>query len=421
MELNQIEYEGLKIIDYNLEVPLDYTINNSEKISIFARKVSRMENSNKSLPYLIFFQGGPGFESPRPISDSGWIKRASDKYNIILIDQRGTGLSSPISIESIKGMSDNQIAKYLTFFRADNIVRDAELLRKNIFKVEKWSVLGQSFGGFCAMNYLSFHSDHLQKVFITGGIPPLDAHPDDIYRATYTRVMDKNRVFYKKFPKAKLNAKKIADYLDQNTVYLPNGDLLSVKRFQQLGLNLGFSDGMATLNYLFERAFINDAISNFFLKQIFTLQSFDTNPLFTILHEACYAQGFATEWSANRIINEYQDFNYEICENFYFTGEMLYPWMLDEYSSLKPFKNAANILAKKKDWPQLYSEQKLRENQVPVAAAVYTNDMYVDRNYSIKLAEIIPNMNVWETKLLEHNALRSNGEKVLDSLFTRIS
>ena len=117
-------------------------------------------------------------------------------------------------------MEDNQIAEYLTFFRADNIVRDAELLRRNIFKVEKWSVLGQSFGGFCAMNYLSFHSDHLQKVFITGGIPPLDAHPDDIYRATYKRVMDKNRMFYKNFPKAKLNAKKIAEYLDQNTVHI---------------------------------------------------------------------------------------------------------------------------------------------------------------------------------------------------------
>ena len=95
--------------------------------------------------------------------------------------------------------------------------------------------------------------------------------------------------------------------------------------------------------------------------------------------------------------------------------------MLDEYSSLRPFKNAANILANKKDWPQLYSKEKLRENQVPIAAAVYTNDMYVDREFSIKLAEIIPNMNVWETKLFEHNALRSNGEKVLDSLFTRIS
>ena len=94
MELNQINYEGLVITDYNLEVPLDYDNENSEKISIFARKVSRKENFKKSLHYLIFFQGGPGYESPRPISDSGWIKRASEDYDVILIDQRGTGLSS---------------------------------------------------------------------------------------------------------------------------------------------------------------------------------------------------------------------------------------------------------------------------------------------------------------------------------------
>ena len=77
-------------------------------------------------------------------------------------------------------------------------------------------------------------------------------------------------------------------------------------------------------------------------------------------------------------------------------------------------------LAEKNDWSILYDKKILNNNIVPVAAAVYTNDMYVDREFSIKLAEIIPNMNVWETKLLEHNALRSNGEKVLDSLFTRI-
>ena len=51
MELNEIEYEGLIITDYNLEVPLDYTNDNSEKISIFARKVSRKENLKKPLPY----------------------------------------------------------------------------------------------------------------------------------------------------------------------------------------------------------------------------------------------------------------------------------------------------------------------------------------------------------------------------------
>ncbi len=46
--------------------------------------------------------------------------------------------------------------------------------------------------------------------------------------------------------------------------------------------------------------------------------------------------------------------------------------------------------------------------------------MYVDREYSMELAGIIPNMSIWETKALEHNALRSNGKLVLDSLFSRI-
>ena len=97
MKLNQSEYENLIITDYNFRAPLDYGSQNGENISIFVRRVSRKENSKKSMPCLIFFQGGPGYESPRPLSDSGWIKTASEVYDVILIDQRGTGLSSPIS------------------------------------------------------------------------------------------------------------------------------------------------------------------------------------------------------------------------------------------------------------------------------------------------------------------------------------
>ena len=93
--------------------------------------------------------------------------------------------------------------------------------------------------------------------------------------------------------------------------------------------------------------------------------------------------------------------------------------MLDDYKSLRSFKKAADILAKKQNWPLLYDEEKLKKNQVPIDAAVYTNDMYVDREFSMELAYIIPNMIVWETEYFEHNALRSNGKKVLDSLFAR--
>jgi len=95
--------------------------------------------------------------------------------------------------------------------------------------------------------------------------------------------------------------------------------------------------------------------------------------------------------------------------------------MFDEYQSLKPFKKAADILASKSDWPILYDQSNLTDNEVPVAAAVYTNDMYVDRVYSKKIAEAISNLNVWETDLMEHNALRSDGKVVLESLFKRIN
>tara|TARA_Y100001970_G_C14247183_1_gene869124 strand:- start:3139 stop:4374 length:1236 start_codon:yes stop_codon:yes gene_type:complete len=411
----------MAITDYNFNLPLDYKNKDGEKISIFAREILREEHENKSIPYLVFFQGGPGYESPRPITDSGWVKRASQDYKVLLLDQRGTGLSTPISGDSLPNMSDPELADYMTFFRADNIVRDAEMIREQLVGNNKWSVLGQSFGGFCATHYLSFYPDSLDKVFITGGIPPLNAHPDDIYRSTYKRVIEKNKLFYEMFPKAKIKARKIADYLIENKVYLPDGDELSVERFQQLGLNLGFSDGMATLNFLFEKAFINKKISYTFLKNILSLQTFDTNPIFTILHEACYAQGFSTNWSAQRILNEYDEFSIDKKDEIFFTGEMLFPWMLDSYKALKPFKGAADILAVKSDWPALYNENNLRKNKVPIAAAVYTNDMYVDREYSMSLAKIIPNISIWETKSFEHNALRSNGKKVLDLLFTRIT
>jgi len=420
MKINSYKYSGMIIVDHNFSVPLDYEKDSSKKISIFVREIVRAKYENKELPYLIFFQGGPGYESPRPITDSGWIKRASEEFRVLLLDQRGTGLSTPISTESLSGMSDKDMAEYLTWFRADNIVRDAEQIRENLIGNNKWSVLGQSFGGFCATHYLSFYPDSLDKVFITGGLPPLNAHPDDIYRSTYKRVIEKNKLFYQIFPEAKINARRIADYLLRNKVYLPNGDQLSVERFQQLGLNLGFNDGMATLNFLFEKAFINKKLSYSFLKGVLSIQSFDTNPIFTVLHEACYAQEFSTNWSAYRILDEYPEFIADKKDELFFTGEMLYPWMLDTYQSLQPLKGAAQILAEKSNWPMLYSEKNLKKNKVPVAAAVYTHDMYVDREYSMQIADVIANINVWETKSLEHNALRSNGKMVLDSLFTRI-
>lgn len=43
---------------------------------------------------------------------------------------------------------------------------------------------------------------------------------------------------------------------------------------------------------------------------------------------------------------------------------MIFPWMFDELNALKPFKEAAHLLAEKEDWPPLYDISTLKNNKV---------------------------------------------------------
>lgn len=80
---------------------------------------------------------------------------------MLFLDQRGTGLSTPITAATLARQGDaGKQAEYLRLFRADSIVQDCEAIRKCLTADfpegnKKWSVIGQSFGGFCAVTYLS--------------------------------------------------------------------------------------------------------------------------------------------------------------------------------------------------------------------------------------------------------------------------
>lgn len=43
---------------------------------------------------------------------------------------------------------------------------------------------------------------------------------------------------------------------------------------------------------------------------------------------------------------------------------MIFPWLFDEVHALRPFKDAAQLLAEKKDWPSLYDIAALEDNKV---------------------------------------------------------
>ncbi len=75
---------------------------------------------------------------------------------MLLLDQRGAGRSTPANRRTLAKLgSPAAQAEYLALFRGDNIVRDAERIRGEVTGGAPWSVLGQSFGGFCAVTYLS--------------------------------------------------------------------------------------------------------------------------------------------------------------------------------------------------------------------------------------------------------------------------
>jgi hypothetical protein len=151
--------------------------------------------------------------------------------------------------------------------------------------------------------------------------------------------------------------------------------------------------------------------------------TFAAGPLYALLHEAGYAQGCATRWSAQRIRAEFGEFDPGLAIDespggapLHFTGEMIYPWMIDADPVLRPLREAADILAERDDWPPLYDPARLAANDVPVAAAVYYHDMYVDREFSMQTAQAIRGLQAWVTSEYEHDGLRVSDGAVLDRL-----
>jgi len=411
---------GLELIDHRFDLPLDYDHPNGRKISVFVREVRDLDAGSRDKPFLLFLQGGPGFRAPVPIKKNGWLQRALSEFRVLMYDTRGNGLSTAVDYQTLplEGGPQQQ-ADYLKHFRADNIVRDAEAIRAYMSPDQPWSTIGQSYGGWCTMTYLSLHPEGLKECFVFGGVPGLDRTAREIYEGTFPLVEERNRRYFEKFPQDKARLAKLCQHLQENDVRLPNGDRLTPRRVQLLGIKMGFAGTEEEIHYLLEEAFVTahgqELVSHTFLKGVSTALRFDTNPVFAILHEAIYAQGSATNWACHAVQQESYR-HYEDYSDFRFYGEMIFPWMFDEIAELATMKEAAEILAAFDQWPAVYDREVLSQNTVPVACAVYYHDMFVNTRFSRETIDFVPGMKAWYTSEYEHCGLRTGGEKILSRL-----
>ncbi|MER6837566.1 alpha/beta fold hydrolase [Streptomyces cellulosae] len=417
---------GVVLTDRRFTVPLDHDDPSGETIELYAREVVARDKADRDLPWLLYLQGGPGFGANRFIGKQAWLGRALEDHRVLLLDQRGTGASTPANRQTLplRGGPAEQ-ADYLTHFRSDAIVRDCEAVRPQVTGGAPWTVLGQSFGGFCTVTYLSLAPEGLDTALITGGLPSLDAHADDVYRAAYPRIERKVAAHYARYPQDVERARRIADHLLTHDVVLPNGYRFTVEAFQSLGLMLGSGDGSHRLHFLLEDAFVptpsGPALSDAFQEEVQSLLSFAGHPLYALVHEAIYAQDARpTAWSAERVRAEFPRFDAAKAlagdEPVLFTGETIHPWVFDCDPALRPLRETAELLAARTDWTPLYDPARLAANEVPVAAAVYHDDMYVDTAHSLATARAVRGLRTWVTDEFEHDGVRAGAPRVLDRL-----
>jgi pimeloyl-ACP methyl ester carboxylesterase len=417
---------GVVLTDRRFTVPLDHDDPAGETIELYAREVVAAERAHQHLPWLVYLQGGPGFGANRFVGREAWLKRALTEFRVLLLDQRGTGASTPANRQTLplRGGPAAQ-ADYLAHFRADSIVRDCEAIRRQVTGGAPWTVLGQSFGGFCTVTYLSLAPEGLSTALITGGLPSLDATADDVYRAAYPRIERKVAAHYARYPQDVERARQIAEHLLRHDVVLPNGYRFTVEAFQSLGILLGRGDGSHRLHFLLEDAFVHTpqgtALADSFQEEVQGLLSYAGHPLYALLHEAIYGQDLgATDWAAERVRGEFPQFDAAKTlagdGPLLFTGESVHPWMFDNDPALRPLRETAQDLARNRGWLPLYDPARLAANDVPVAAAVYHDDMYVDTAHSLATARAVRGLRTWVTDEFEHDGVRAGGPRVLDRL-----
>ena len=398
--------QDLSIEDHTITVPLDWGHpDDGRTIDVHAAVVTR--EGGEKLPYLTFLQGGPGHEGPNafhaPTSPS-WLDAALEHYRVVMLDQRGTGKSTPIGDGDLARGTD-ELVERLTHLRADSIVRDAEALREHL-GVETWSTLGQSFGGFTTLSYLSTDAASLDTVFFTGGLSAVGRTPDEAYALSYDKVRTATQAYYRRFPEHRDAVHRLVEMAGSGDLVLPSGEVVSVSRLRSIGSLLGSNDGWQTLWALLEK----DPGTNAFRYDLaYALPFGGRNPLYYVIHESCYADGAATRWAAERV--EPDDFR---ADPTLLTAEHVRREWADTVPAFQPWREVVDAVAEI-EWPRLYDEAAIAASGAKGAAAVYYNDIYVPVEYSMETVALMPGVTPYVTSGHEHSGLRS--EDVLPHLF----
>lgn len=408
-----------------------------ESIKLFYRVVCDPQRAHDELPLLVYFQGGPGGSCPRPLSpaDDGWIAEAIKHYRVILPDQRGCGRSSRLSGQGIDRLGHAAAAAgadparaqadLLKRYLAPSIVKDFEYLRITQFGGRPWTTLGQSYGGFITLSYLSSYPSGIAQAFTCGGIPHLPANAAEVYAHTFPRMEAKTKAYYERYPQDVERVAAVADLVSKRDITLPDASPLTIERLQLLGSDFGMKPSFERMHWLFDTAFEEGDgtlscdphhLTGTFLMGVLDRTTTHANPLYWTLQEFIYADGTCSpiRWAAAAEKAHRPEFD-TAARPLLFTGEACFPWMFEQMPELTPFAAAMDLLMEDIEFDRTYDPVRLATNEVPLYAAVYFDDMYVDSGLQLDTLSRVGNAHPWVTNEFEHDGL--HGDTVFGHLY----
>lgn len=165
-------------------------IETGEYINIRGKKLYVETHGNPKNKPVLYLHGGPG-ESCYDFSFHQ-AERLKNSLYVIMIDQRGVCRSEEITEDEAFGLND--------------LIEDCEELRKSL-QIEKWSIIGHSFGGYVALLYASIYPSSIEKIIFEG--PTFD------FALTSKALLQKTADLLKKYGKEEV-AKACLVYLSSN-------------------------------------------------------------------------------------------------------------------------------------------------------------------------------------------------------------
>ncbi|MDO5732325.1 MAG: alpha/beta fold hydrolase [Eubacteriales bacterium] len=428
---------GIEVEDYCVNVPLDWRGKDPQTLAeeglpedeelwpLFWRVLRSAGTAKANRPYLIYLQGGPGCYGPRPLAATGWLAEALKHFQVVLLDQRGTGRSGSIDGQLIEARgavvaelgseaAARSQADFLKRFLALSIVKDYEFVRHLAFDSKPWYSLGQSYGGFLTMCYLSFYPEGLKASFISGGVLHIPGSAEELYQHSVLRMAEKTKAFYERYPEDAKRLAYLADYLEREDLRLPDGERLTARRLQMLGQGLGAKPGAERLHQLLDTAFAETGAEipegtrpscHFLMSAYQTLSSYG-NPLYWTLQEFIYANSEVEpiRWAAERACAVRPEFSPQ-ARPLMLTGEAIFSWLFDEDPALRPFKAAMEVLMEDREFDPIYDPEQLAKNTVPLQAMVYFDDLYVPSELQLDTLSRVGSSHAWVSNEYEHDGL----------------